>query len=96
MMATTSVTFRADDIAKKRAETVFQQIGITTTSFLNACLMVVAREGKIPFELVGDDYAYQQIIRQELEESILEAAQPDVKKIDYDVAMSGIKEKYGI
>lgn len=96
MMATTSITFRLDENTKKKAEAVIQQMGVTTTSVLNAFMVAVAREGKLPFELMGDEQAYHQVIRKELEESIREAAEPNVKKIDYEVAMKGIKAKYGI
>lgn len=95
-MGTTSITFRLDEEVKAKADSVITQMGVTTTSVLNALMISIAREGKLPFELVGDDYAYRQILRRELEESLIEAARPDVVKIDYDTALSGIREKYGI
>jgi addiction module RelB/DinJ family antitoxin len=95
-MASTSITFRLDEQVKAKAETVIQQMGITTTSVLNALMVSIAREGKLPFELVGDDYAYRQMLRRELEESLREAADPNVVEYDFFEVMGEIRKKYGL
>ena len=57
-MPTTNITFRMDELLKKQAESLFDQMGINMTTALNAFVKETVREGKMPFDLKGDDRAF--------------------------------------
>ncbi len=75
-MSTTSITFRADAELKRRFETIAMDMGLPMTGLLNAFMKATVREGKLPFELVSDEYAYKQMIRGKLEEAQAQANDP--------------------
>ncbi|MDR1832336.1 MAG: type II toxin-antitoxin system RelB/DinJ family antitoxin [Fusobacteriaceae bacterium] len=56
-MATTSITFRLDAELKKHAESAFESMGLNMTSALTVFIKTVVREGRIPFQIVTDEYA---------------------------------------
>lgn len=92
-MATISITFRMDEELKKKAETLFDEIGINMTTALNAFVKETVREGKIPFELVGDSYAHQRMVIQKLREAEQYAAQPNAKWYDEDELFASINQE---
>lgn len=47
---TTKITFRADKKLKKRAERVFEQMGMTTSGALNIFMSQCVREQRLPFQ----------------------------------------------
>lgn len=47
---TTKITFRADKRLKKRAERVFEQMGMTTSAALNIFMAQCVREQRLPFQ----------------------------------------------
>jgi len=51
-MAATTYTLQVDDIDKKRAEQVFNELGMTFATGINVYIKTVSRQQKIPFELV--------------------------------------------
>ena len=94
-MSTTSVTFRIDETLKEQAEILFNEMGLNMTTALNVFVKAVVREGKIPFELVSDEYALRQLIQEKLEESQAIAADPSVKRFTHDEIFKPLREKYG-
>jgi len=62
IMATRAVTVRVDDIIKKEAERMLEDIGMNMTTYIVSCLRALVREQKIPFELVTTQYLNDQII----------------------------------
>jgi len=93
-MATKQVTFRIDEELKKEAETVFEEMGINMTTALNAFLKATVREGKIPFELVSDEYAHRKMAREKLQESLSESAKDDAKWLSQEDVFGKFRKKY--
>ena len=93
-MATTQVTFRIDEGLKKQAENLFDEMGINMTTAINAFIKAIVREGRIPFPLVGDEYAFKQMIRAKLEESLEQSVKPDAKWLNHEEVFGKFREKY--
>jgi DNA-damage-inducible protein J len=55
-MSSVSVTVRMDADLKRQAERLFADIGLTTTAAVTVFAKACVREGRIPFELVGDPF----------------------------------------
>ena len=94
-MSTTQITFRMEEQLKKQAEALFDEMGINMTTALNVFIKATVREGKIPFELVSDDYAFKTMVRKKLEESLAESSDPNVKWLSHDEVFGKYREKYG-
>ncbi|MCL2351694.1 MAG: type II toxin-antitoxin system RelB/DinJ family antitoxin [Firmicutes bacterium] len=92
---TTSVTFRMDQKLKERAEVMFEEMGINMTTALNAFVRATVRGGKMPFDLVSDEYALKQRIREKLEESEAVAADPDARRYTHEEIFAPLRERYG-
>ena len=93
-MSTTSITFRTDEDVKKRFEGIANDMGLPMTGLLNAFMKATVRDGKLPFELVSDEYAYNKMIRERLEEAQAEAGNPDTKWQSHDEVFDRFREKY--
>ena len=93
-MATTSITFRADENLKRSFEQMAAQMGVPMTSLFNAFMINTVRAGKLPFELVSDEYAYNQWVIEKLKESGKEAADPDTKLLSHEEVFGRLREKY--
>ena len=50
-MATTTITIRIDEELKKKAETLFNEIGMSTTTAFTVFVRACVRQQRIPFEL---------------------------------------------
>ena len=57
ILATKTITVRVDEDTKKTAEVLLDEMGINITTLFNACLKALVREQRIPFALVGNEYA---------------------------------------
>lgn len=55
-MSTTSITIRMDDSLKKQAEALFDDMGMNMTTAFTIFAKAAVRQGKIPFEVVGDPF----------------------------------------
>ena len=95
IMATKAVTVRVDDIIKKEAERMLEDIGMNMTTYIVSCLKALVREQKIPFELVTTQYLNDQIILEKLALAEKEAANTDTKWLDHDEVFGKIRERYG-
>jgi DNA-damage-inducible protein J len=92
---TRTVTVRVDEYTKRQAEAVLDEIGLNMTTLFNACLKAVAREKRVPFALVGNEYEMQQRIRAKLEESEAVANDPNAKRYTHEEIFGPLREKYG-
>ena len=95
-METTNINFRTDVDLKREADTLFNQMGMNMTTALNMFLKTTVRAGKLPFDVVGDEYALKAMIHQKLDEAQTEASRPDIQYLSHDQVFGGIKERYGI
>jgi DNA-damage-inducible protein J len=55
-MATTNVSFRMDEILKRQAETIFDEMGMNMTTAFTIFAKAVVRSGRIPFEIAVDPF----------------------------------------
>ena len=55
-MASTNVSFRMDEILKRQAEAVFDEMGMNMTTAFTIFTKAVVRSGKIPFEIMVDPF----------------------------------------
>jgi len=55
-MANTSITIRMDENLKKKAETLFDDMGLNMTTAFTIFTKAVVRQGKIPFEIAADPF----------------------------------------
>jgi DNA-damage-inducible protein J len=79
-LATKTITVRVDEDTKQQAEAILDDIGLTVTGLLNACLKAVVREQRVPFALVSSEYAFHQMVKTKLEESEAIASDPNAKE----------------
>ncbi len=93
-MSTTSITFRIDEELKKRFDDIAADMGLPVTGLLNAFMKVTVRDGKLPFELVSDEYAHKKMIRAKLEEAQQQANDPNTKWLSQDEVFGKFREKY--
>ena len=49
-----TLTIRIDENLKNQAETIFKQIGLSTSSAINIFFKQVVRTSSIPFDLIAD------------------------------------------
>ena len=92
---TTQVTFRVDKNLKKKAQVLFDEMGIDMTTALTAFIKAAVREGRMPFALTGDDFAFRQMVREKLESSLAEASKPDARWLSQEEVFGKFKDKYG-
>ena len=78
-MATTSITIRMDENLKKKAESLFEDMGLNMTTAFTIFTKAVVHQGKIPFEIAADPF-YSEANQARLIRSItqLEAAKGKV------------------
>ena len=55
-MASTSVTIRMDENLKRRAEALFEDMGLNMTTAVTVFVKAAVRQNKIPFEISGDPF----------------------------------------
>jgi addiction module RelB/DinJ family antitoxin len=92
-MATKSITVRVDESVKERAEVILEDIGINVTTLFNACLKAVIREQRVPFVL--ESKKWDEYVREKLEESTAEMADPNSKRYTHEEIFGPLREKYG-
>jgi DNA-damage-inducible protein J len=68
-MATANVSFRMDEGLKKKAETIFNEMGMNMTTAFTIFTKAVVRQGKIPFEITVDPF-YSEANQAYLKEAI--------------------------
>ena len=58
-MATTTITIRIDEELKKKAEALFNEIGMSTTTAFTIFIKASVRQQRIPFELTPGPVFYE-------------------------------------
>lgn len=93
-MATTSITFQTDENVKRSFEKIASEMGVPMTSLLNAFIITTVRAGRVPFELLSDEYAYNQWVIGQLKEAEMEAADPNTKMLSHNEVFGELRKKY--
>ena len=65
-MSTSTITVRVEDSTKRRFEHICGEIGLTSSSAINAFIRAVLRENGIPFPLKADDSVLAEIAKESL------------------------------
>ncbi|MCL2055711.1 MAG: type II toxin-antitoxin system RelB/DinJ family antitoxin [Oscillospiraceae bacterium] len=94
-MSTKTITVRIDEDTKREAEVILGEIGLNMTSLFNACLKAVVREKRVPFALVGNEFAQKQMIRAMLTQSEAAAADPSSKRYTHEEIFLPLRKRYG-
>jgi addiction module RelB/DinJ family antitoxin len=93
---TKTITVRVNGEAKEQAEAILEDIGMTFTGFINACVKAVVRERRIPFDMVStEEYELQQVIRAKLEESESVASDKNALRYTHEDIFAPLRRKYG-
>ena len=84
-MASTSVTIRMDENLKRRAEALFEDMGLNMTTAVTVFVKAAVRQNKIPFEISGDPF-YSEENMDRLRRSIakMESTGGTVHEVDLD------------
>ena len=84
-MASTSVTIRMDENRKRRAEALFEDMGLNMTTAVTVFVKAAVRQNKIPFEISGDPF-YSEENMERLRRSIaqMESTGGTVHEVDLD------------
>ena len=84
-MASTSVTIRVDENLKRRAEALFEDMGLNMTTAVTVFVKAAVRQNKIPFEISGDPF-YSEENMERLRRSIaqMESTGGTVHEVDLD------------
>ena len=93
-MATKAITIRVEDVIKKQAEAMLEDMGINMTTYIVSSLKALVRERKMPFELVTTQYLTDQIILDKLAEAEREATDPNTKWLSHDEVFKKFRERY--
>jgi len=80
LIVTKTITIRVDEKTKQQAEVILDEIGLNMTTLFNACLKALVREKRVPFNLTGNEYEMQRMIRAKLAESEAAANDPALKR----------------
>ncbi len=83
-MANENVTIRMDDGLRRQADSLFEQMGLNMTTAVNAFVRQAVREGKIPFELKGDERAFWDKAEEKAWAAIKRAQSPDAQWFSTD------------
>lgn len=78
-MANANVTIRMDDALRRQADSLFEQMGLNMTTAVNAFVRQAVREGKLPFELKGDERAFWDKAEEKAWAAVKRAQSPDVR-----------------
>ena len=84
-MASTSVTIRMDENLKRRAEALFEDMGLNMTTAVTVFVKAAVRQNKIPVEISGDPF-YSEENMERLRRSIaqMESTGGTVHEVDLD------------
>jgi addiction module RelB/DinJ family antitoxin len=93
---TQTITVRVNGTAKKQAEAILEDIGLTFTGYINACVKAVVRERRVPFRMVSsEEYEFQQMVRSKLEESEAAANDPTAKRYAHEEIFADLRKSFG-
>ena len=91
-MSTARISVNVDGEVKQNAIRVLNEIGMDMTTAIDLLLRTIVREERIPFDLRTQksyrEEVYRQVVREKLEESKIEAADPNAKWLTQDDVMA--------
>ena len=91
------ISVNVDGDVKKNAQRVLNEIGMDLTTAIDLLLRVIVREERIPFDLRTEKAyrtgRYKLYIQEELEKSLLEAADPNTKWYSHNDMLSELEEQ---
>lgn len=69
-MSSTSITVRTDEMIKKQAVAIFDELGMDLSTGINVLLRALIRENGLPYNMnLTPDAEYREWIKQELQKS---------------------------
>lgn len=68
-MSSSTITIRVDKDLKKQAESMFEDMGMNTTTAFTVFMKAVVKTGKIPFEITAADPFYSPANQKRLKEA---------------------------
>ena len=97
MLSTARISVNIDGEIKQNAQRILSEIGMDLTTAIELLLRAIIREEKIPFELrTYKSYRgemYRQFVHATLEESKLEAADPNTERLSHSDVMTMLKKQ---
>jgi DNA-damage-inducible protein J len=96
-MATARISVNVDEEVKQNAQTALREMGLDLTSAIDSFLRTIIREGRVPYEIRTEqayrEAAHKEYIKAELEKSLVEAADPNTKRISQADMMAELKQQ---
>ncbi len=96
-MPTTRVSVNIDEDVKRSAQRVLNEIGMDLTTAIDSFLRTIVREERFPIDLrttkAYREAVFKDYINAALDESMLEAADPNIKKLSHAEVMDHVKER---
>ena len=97
MMATTRVSVNVDEDIKQKAQRIFGEMGLDMTTAIDSFLRTVVREERIPYD-IRTERAYREAVHKAyidtaLDESLLEASDPNATRLSHAEIMSSLKKQ---
>jgi DNA-damage-inducible protein J len=97
MLSTARISVNIDGEVKQNAQRVLGEIGMDMTTAIDLLLRTIVREERIPFDLRTQksyrEEVYRQFVKDELEKSKAEAANPDTKWLTHDEVTAKLKRQ---
>lgn len=97
MLPTARISVNVDGEVKKNAQKILSEIGMDLTTAIDLLLRAIVREERIPFDLRTQksyrEEVYRYIVREELENSKIEAASPNTKWLSHDDVMKKLNRQ---
>jgi DNA-damage-inducible protein J len=97
MLSTARISVNIDGEIKQKAQKVLGEIGMDLTTAIDLLLRTIVREERIPFDLRTQksyrEEVYRQFVKDELEKSKAEAADPDTKRLTHDEVTVKLKRQ---
>ena len=96
-MSTARISVKVDEDVKRAAQQVFNEVGMDMTTAINLFLRTVKLEERIPFNIRTErayrEATHTEYIKAELEKSIQEASDPNIKRLTHEEIMARIIER---
>lgn len=97
MIASSRISMNIDDDVKQNAQRVFGKMGLDMTTAIELFLRAAIMEERIPFE-IRTEQAYREAVHRAyinaaLDESMLEASDPSVKRLSHADVMTSLKKQ---
>ena len=98
MIATARVSVNIDEDVKQRAQKLYGEMGLDLTTAIDLFFRMSLIEKRLPFEVrteeaYRDEAAHAEYVRVALEESKLEAANPNTRRYTHEEVRASLKEQ---